>query len=303
MENIAIAVHGGAGPVSDFLKQNKAAHEAGLKEAILSGYKVLENGGTALDAVEQAVRRLENNPLFNAGRGSALNNKGEVEMDASIMDGSTMKAGAVSTITNVKNPITAARFVMEKTNHVLLSGRGALEFAKDQNIELAPDSYFITDHQFEEFNEQCNHESLKNLLKKRSHGTVGAVAVDQNGNVAAATSTGGTCNCLDGRIGDSCIIGAGTYANNDTCAVSGTGDGEFLITGAIAHSISEAVFYKKCSLQQACDLVIHTYNKDSEGDMGVISVNAHGDFGISFNSARMNRAWMSKNTPLQVKIF
>jgi beta-aspartyl-peptidase (threonine type) len=303
MENIAIAVHGGAGPDSDFLKKNQAAYHEGLKAAVMHGYKILEMGGSALDAVEQAVQSLENNPLFNAGRGSALNNIGEVEMDASIMDGSTMKAGAVSTITNIKNPVTAARLVMEKTNHVLLSGGGALQFAKDQNIELAPDSYFITDHQYEEFSEQCNHESLKDLLKKRSHGTVGAVAVDQMGNVAAATSTGGTCNCLGGRIGDSCIIGAGTYANNETCAVSGTGDGEFLITGAIAHSISEAVFYKKCTLQEACDLVIHTYNKNSEGDMGVISVNARGDFGISFNSARMSRAWISKKVPLEIKIY
>jgi len=302
MENIAIAVHGGAGQDSDFLKQNKQAFQDGLKEAVMHGYMLLDKGGSALDAVEQVVRSLENNHLFNAGRGSALNNKGKVEMDASIMDGSKMTAGAVSIVTNVKNPITLARHIMEKTNHVMISGKAALEFAKVQGIELAPDSYFITNHQYEEF-EKCNKETAENLYTKRTHGTVGAVAVDQNGNLAAATSTGGTSNCLDGRIGDSCIIGAGTYANNETCAVSGTGDGEFLITGVVAHSISQAVFYKKCSLQEACDLVIHNYNRNTKGDIGVISVNRDGNFGISFNSPRMNRAWMSKRTPLEIKIY
>jgi L-asparaginase / beta-aspartyl-peptidase len=303
MDNIAIAVHGGAGADSQFLHQFKTAHEEGLNDAIMRGYKVLEDGGPALNAVEEAVRSLEDNHLFNAGRGSALNNKGEVEMDASIMDGSNLKSGGVSMVSNVKNPVTLARFIMKNTNHVLLSGDGALDFAKNEDIELEPLSYFITDHQYEKFREKCNKEFLEELLRKRVHGTVGAVAVDHNGNVAAATSTGGTTNCLDGRIGDSCIIGAGTYANNETCAVSGTGDGEFLITAVIAHSISEAVFYKKCSVQEACDLVIHQYHKNTKGEMGVISVDAKGEFGITFNCARMNRAWMSKSKPLEIKIY
>lgn len=303
MENIAIAIHGGAGRDSEFIKENKAAYIEGLKKGIACGYRVLEKGGSALDAVEEAVKNLEDNSLFNAGRGSALNSKGEVEMDAAIMDGETLKAGAVSMITNVKNPIVAARRVMERSNHVFLSGDGALEFAKNQNIELAPDSYFITDHQHEEFMQICNKEDMQQLLRQRIHGTVGAVAVDKQGNLAAATSTGGTCNSLDGRIGDSCIIGAGTYANNKTVAISGTGDGEFLITRVIAHSISAECRYTKHTLQQACDLVIHDYNKGIDGDIGVVSVNARGDFGISFNSQRMHRAWMSSSVPLQVKIY
>jgi len=301
--NIAMAIHGGAGPDSDFIKENKENYFEGLKEAVTAGYKILEKGASALDAVEEAVRTLENNLLFNSGRGSALNNKGEVEMDAAIMDGEKIKAGAVSMVTNVKNPVTPARFVMENTNHVLLSGNGALEFAKNEDIELAPGSYFITDHQMQEFLEKCNKEDLQQLLRKRIHGTVGAVALDVKGNVAAATSTGGTCNSLDGRIGDSCIIGAGTYANNKTCAVSGTGDGEFLINRVIANSISAACHFTNRSLQEACDLVIHELNKDVKGDLGVISVNAKGDFGISFNSERMHRAWQSSTVPLTIKIY
>ena len=223
-------------------------------------------------------------------------------MDASIMDGEKLTAGAVSMITNVKNPIKAARLVMEKTNHVFLSANGALDFAKNQNLEMEENSYFITDNQREEL-QQCQKENEEQLLRKRIHGTVGAVAVDKNGNVAAATSTGGTSNCLAGRIGDSCIIGAGTYANNKTAAISGTGDGEFLITRVIAHSISVESQNKKNTLQQACDLVIHEYNKDVKGDIGVISVNAKGDFGISFNSERMHRGWMSSTQPLTTKTY
>lgn len=303
MQNIAMAIHGGAGPDSDFIKENKAAYIESLRKALISGYSALEKHGSALDAVEEAVRNLENDPLFNSGRGSALNNKGEVEMDAAIMDGEKLKAGAVSMVTNVKNPVTLARFVMENTNHVMLSGNGALEFAKNEDIELCPDSYFVTDHQMKEFLEKCDKEDLQQLLRKRIHGTVGAVALDVKGNLAASTSTGGTCNCLDGRIGDSCIIGAGTYANNKTCAVSGTGDGEFLINGVIATSISAACQYTGKSLQECCDLVIHEYNKNIKGDLGVISLNIQGDFGISFNCKRMHRAWMSSTVPLEIEIY
>jgi beta-aspartyl-peptidase (threonine type) len=303
MKKIAIAVHGGAGPDSEFIKQNMQGYEDGLKDAIMAGHKILEKGGSALDAVEEAVKHLEDNPLFNAGRGSAVNNKGEVEMDASIMDGKNLKAGAVSMVKNVKNPIELARYIMKNTNHVMLSGNGALQFAEDENMQLEPDSYFVTNHQYEEFLEERDNKSMQQMLKKRIHGTVGAVAVDSDGNVAAATSTGGLANSLDGRIGDSCIIGGGTYANNKTCAVSGTGDGEFLITGVIAHSIASVVEYKKCTLQEACDLVIHEKNKDVDGDIGVISVNADGDIGICFNSERMHRAWMSTDVPLGIKIY
>jgi beta-aspartyl-peptidase (threonine type) len=303
MNKIAMAVHGGAGPDDEFIKENIPGYEDGLKEALTAGYKILEKGGSALDAVEASVQSLEDNYLFNSGRGSALNIRGEVEMDSSIMDGKTMKAGAVSMVKNVKNPITLAKYIMNHTNHVMLSDHGALEVAKDEKIQLEPDSYFVTNHQFDVFMEERNQKSMQELMEKRIHGTVGAVAVDKQGNVASATSTGGTTNCLYGRIGDSCIIGGGCYANNKTCAVSGTGDGEYLITGVIAHSIASAIEYTQCTLQQACDLVIHEKNKDTKGDMGVIAVNASGDIGISFNSERMHRAWMSEDSPTQVKIY
>jgi beta-aspartyl-peptidase (threonine type) len=303
MQKIAMAVHGGAGPDSDYIKQNKAGYEEGLKKALSKGYKLLESRGSAVDAVETAVRHLEDNYLFNAGRGSALNNKGEVKMDASIMDGEKIKAGAVSGVKQVKNPIVLARYIMENTNYVLLSGNGALELAEKINIELEADSYFITAHQYDLFMEERDTNSLQKLLKQRVHGTVGAVAVDEKGNVAAATSTGGTTNSFDGRVSDSCIIGAGCYANNNTCAVSGTGDGELLLNNVIAHSVAAVIEYEEYSLQQACDLIIKEKNKNVNGDIGVISVNTNGDIGISFNCARMHRAWISSGTPLQVKIY
>ena len=300
---IAIAIHGGAGPGSNYIKEHRQEYESHLREVIDAAYKLLKNGGTAVDAVEAAVRLMEENELFNAGRGSAINSKGEVEMDASIMDGAKISAGAVSMVKNVKHPVTLAKLVMLDTSHVLLSGAGALEFARSKNLELEADAWFITPHQYDIFIEESKSTSAPELMKKRVHGTVGAVALDYKGNVAAATSTGGTTNSLPGRIGDSCIIGAGCYANNKTCAVSGTGDGEFLITGVVAHSIAAAIEYTGCSLQAACDLVIHEKNQHVEGDMGVISVNQLGDIGISFNSERMHRAWISEDQALQVKVY
>lgn len=303
MGKIGIAIHGGAGPDSPFIKSNVDGYREGLKEAITSAYKFLQEGKPAIDVVEEAVRKLEDNPLFNAGRGSAVNNRGEVEMDASIMDGKTLKAGAVSMVRNVKNPITLARAIMEKTNHILLSGYGALDFARDMrdiDIELEADAYFITEHQYDEYMEVRDKENLQDLFRKYIRGTVGAVALDKDGNLAAATSTGGTTNSLAGRIGDSCLIGAGCYANNKTCAVSGTGDGEFLISGVIAHSIASAIEYLHCSMQEACDLVVHKKNKDVPGNIGVISINGKGEFGISYNSSRMHRAWISDDEPLHI---
>jgi beta-aspartyl-peptidase (threonine type) len=292
MKKIAIAIHGGAGDDSEFIKQNKAAYEEGLKEAVLSGYELLKQGKSALDAVEAAVNSLENNPLFNAGRGSALNNRGEVEMDAAVMDGKALKAGAVSMVKNTKNPVSLARKVLEETNHVLISGYGATQFAADMDVPLETDSYFITDHQQEVFMETSSRETRQEMLKKRIHGTVGAVALDAGGNVAAATSTGGIENSLPGRIGDSCLIGAGCYANNNTCAVSATGDGEYIITGVIAHSLSMYTEFVKGSLQEACDQIIHTRNKDTKGSIGVISINTLGEIGMAFKSERMHRAWI-----------
>ncbi|MDB5021849.1 MAG: Beta-aspartyl-peptidase [Pedobacter sp.] len=303
MGKIAIVIHGGAGPDSAFIKQNKERYEEGLKQAVVSGYQVLKTGGTAVAAVEKAVQSLEDNGIFNAGHGCALNNKGEVEMDAAIMNGENLKAGAVSMVRNVKNPISLARLVLEKTNHVLISGYGAMEFAADENVPLETDSYFISEHSRDEYLEERNQQSIQEMLRKRIHGTVGAVAVDAKGNVASATSTGGIPNSLPGRIGDSCIIGSGCFANNNTCAVSSTGDGEFIMTSVVAHSVSMSTEIMKGSLQEICDHVIHERNKGTEGQMGVIAVNANADIGISFNSPRMHRAWIDADGKLGGSIY
>lgn len=302
MKKIAIAVHGGAGNPSPFLKKHIKGNEEGLAEAVEAAYKILDKNGSALDAVETAVKILEDNPLFNAGRGSALNCAGEVEMDASIMDGKTLKAGAVSMVRSVKNPIVLARIIMHKTRHVFLSGYGALNIAKNEGIYLEPDSYFITEHMQKEFQKYSKRETVQQIIEKKIYGTVGAVALDKKGNLASATSTGGTSNCLPGRIGDSCIIGGGCYANNNTCAVSGTGEGEYLIRGVVAHTIAMMIEFNM-SLQEACTQVIHQRNGHHKGHIGVISVNRDAEVGIAFNTKAMKRAWKSSEEELQVHIF
>ncbi|MCX7115034.1 MAG: isoaspartyl peptidase/L-asparaginase [Gammaproteobacteria bacterium] len=301
MKNIAFAIHGGAGDNTLFLKKHVKESEKGLVKAVQTGHHILQKGGSALDAVEAAIRLLEDNPLFNAGRGSVLNSHGEVEMDASIMDGEHLKAGAVSLIRNVKNPITLARAVMEKTQHVFLSGDGAMAFAKHIAMPLEDDSYFITEHQFDEFKKKQDDAMIQQSDARKTHGTVGAVALDKQGNLAAGTSTGGTSYCLPGRVGDSCIIGAGCYANNKSCAISGTGEGEYLITGVIAHTIAIMTEFNM-TLQEACDHVIFTRNKHIKADMGVISVSFKGDIGVAFNSEIMKRAWIGSDGVLQVKL-
>lgn len=301
MNKIAIAVHGGASEDSVFLRENQQEVEYGLAQAVQTGYAVLEKRGSALDAVVAAIHILEDNPLFNAGCGSALNSRGEVEMDASIMEGRELRAGAVSMVECVKNPISLARLVMEKTAHVLISGYGALELAKEYNLPMELKSYFIQPHQYKEFQRLSLIETIDDQRNKKITGTVGAVALDVHGDIAAGTSTGGVSNCLPGRIGDSCLIGAGCYANNETCAVSGTGVGEYLIRGVVAHTISLMVESNR-SLQQACDYVIHERNQRLKGEMGVIALNCQGEFGIAFNSEIMKRAWRSSTEGLQVKI-
>lgn len=303
MKNYSIVVHGGAGEDSEFIHSHQAEIKNALKDALNSGHEVLKQGGRAMDAVEKAVRLLEDIPLFNAGRGSVLNHEGEVEMDASIMDGRNSSAGAVALVRNVKNPITLAKFIMDHTPHVFISGQGAFNIAKKNNLELEVNSYFITEHQVDRYMESRKNEVYDDFIKKRVHGTVGAVALDQSGNLAAATSTGGTSNCLSGRIGDSCIIGAGCYANNASCAVSGTGDGEVLITNVIAHSIAFYMELKNCNVQEACDYVIQQRNKNTDGDIGVIAVDAEGKMGISFNSQRMHRASKHNEDGITVQIY
>jgi beta-aspartyl-peptidase (threonine type) len=300
---IAIVVHGGAGGDSGFIRMHRDEYYKGLERSIRRAYRVMYNGGCAVDAVEIAVASLENNELFNAGRGSALNHLGHMEMDAAIMDGSNMKAGAVSLVNNVKHPISLARAVMEKTSHVYISGHGTTELARSCQLDLAGESYFITSHQEDELKKAQVSEFMDDLLRKKTHGTVGAVAMDLNGNIAAGTSTGGSVNCLPGRIGDSCIIGSGCYANNRICAVSGTGDGEYLITGVIAHSIAASIHYERLSAQDACDKVIFTDNAHVDGDLGVICISPSGDIGIAFNTERMPRAWIDTSGKLHTGIY
>jgi L-asparaginase / beta-aspartyl-peptidase len=301
MGKLAIAVHGGAGPDSEFIKKHQKEYKKGLTEALKAGYQVLEDGGSSLDAVEAAVKSLEDNPLFNAGRGSALNEKAEIEMDAAVMNGKDMKSGAVSIVKNVKNPVTLARAIMEKTKHIYLGDMGALEFASKIGLTVMPEAYFITDHAFEQYQEALKEasnsmeEAGKYQVSRKEHGTVGAVAVDKDGNVAAATSTGGTENKVPGRIGDSSMIGVGCYANNKTCAVSSTGEGEVLIANVMAFHVSVLMQYKEYSLKKAAQYLMHQELKDAKGDMGIIAIDPRGNIAMEFNSERMHRGYKIGN--------
>lgn len=279
MNKIAIAIHGGAGQNSEFIEANYDAYLEGLRTAVEQGHELLVKGASALDVVEATVRILEDNPLFNAGKGSALNSEGKVEMDAAIMDGSTLAAGAVSMITQVKNPISLARKVMSNTKHVHIAGYGALKLAELNALELMPEDYFIVERQINDLKEE----------KSYGHGTVGCVALDASGRLASATSTGGISNSLPGRVGDSCMIGAGCYANAH-CASSCTGDGELIIINVIAHRVALLMELKGMPLQAACDHVIRNIDNPINGDVGMISVDVDGNIGFSFNCDRMHRA-------------
>jgi len=309
MPTIAIAVHGGAGPDSEQIKQNIEGYKKGIEEAVQAGYRVLEEGGSALDAVEEAVNYLEDNSLFNAGKGSVLNENGEVEMDASIMSGKDKKCGAVAIVHHVKNPVTLARAVMEKTPHIYLGDMGAISFARQIHIEMRPDAYFFTEYNYEQYEKtmQEQHRSPAEAadveLRRKEHGTVGAVALDKDGNVAAATSTGGLDGKKASRIGDSSMIGVGSYADNNTCAISSTGDGEVLIQHVAAFQVSAIMEYKGLELQDACNFLIHRKCKEVKGDMGVIGVDPQGNIGFAFNSERMHRGWRTSSQPLQVSIY
>lgn len=306
---IAILVHGGAGPDSDHIKENKQGYQKGIQKAVDAGYKVLEEGGSAVDAVEAAVKVLEDNPLFNAGRGSALNANGEVEMDAAIMRGEDQASGAVALIRNIRNPVSLAKAVMLNTKYRFLGDMGALEYAKKIDIRMEPSSYFITEHQYDAFSKKREEEFTSSdrigldELNARMHGTVGAVALDREGNVAAATSTGGVENKKMGRIGDSCIIGVGCYANNKTCAISGTGDGELLMKNIVAYDISALMEYKGLSLQDACETVVLERIDAEQGDVGVIGVDAKGNIALVFNSERMHRGWKTNSKQSGVEIY
>jgi L-asparaginase / beta-aspartyl-peptidase len=286
----ALALHGGAG----VLRRDKAGapHRAALEAALEAGYDILRSGGTSLDAVTAAVAVLEDSPLFNAGRGSCLNAEGEVEMDASIMEGATLAAGAVAAVKRIRNPVLAARAVMEKSPHVLLSGRAADDFAGKQGLALEAAAYFHT---------EARLAALKKGLQ-RHHGTVGAVALDAQGNLAAATSTGGYTGKLAGRVGDSPIIGAGTYADNRTCAVSGTGWGEAFIRVALAHEVSSRMRHLNEPLQKAAQSALKQVKRIG-GDGGLVAVDRRGNIAMPFNSEGMFRACIGADGRRLVKIY
>ena len=309
-KKFAIIVHGGAGQDSDFIKRNYDNYKKGIKDAVNAGYKTLKEGGKAIDAVEAAVNSLEDNPLFNAGRGSAINAKGEVEMCASIMDGKQLNSGAVAIIKHVKNPVSLAKAIMLNTNYISLANNGALDYAKKINIALEPDAYFVTEHQYDVYMKKRKDEFMstssiaKEQMDQRMHGTVGAVALDMEGNLAAATSSGGTENAKEGRMGDSSIIGAGTYANNLTAGISCTGDGEYIIRGVVAHAISSYIFYTGASLEEAVEYVLHDLNGTVKGDIGIIAIDKDGNIYADLNCPRMHRGWLSSDADdIEVKIY
>ncbi len=285
---IALAIHGGAGVIDpDKMTPDRAAsYRAGLAAALDAGYAILERGGSSLDAVTAAVRILEDDPQFNAGRGAVLNQDGDAELDAAVMDGRGPRAGAVAGVRHVKNPIDLARLVMERSPHVMLIGDGAEEFALEQGVVLVPRGYFRTHQRVAELEEARQAEKARGS----NTGTVGAVALDRAGNLAAATSTGGLTNKHRGRVGDTPIIGAGTYANNQTCAVSGTGYGEYFIRAVLAYDICALVAYRKMTLAQAVTEELHGKLQSAGGEGGVIAIDPAGEIVMDFNSVGMFRA-------------
>lgn len=292
----SLAIHGGAGTITKSLITDKQelGYKEGLQEALFVGESVLKKGGSALDAVEIAVKVLEDNPLFNAGRGSVFSHDGFHEMEASIMDGSSMKAGAVACVRNVKNPIYLSRLVMEKSGYVYMVAKGAEDFARKWGVPTEPDEYFFTDQRYEQLMEIRDSEKvLIDHSAEQKFGTVGAVAVDKKGNLASATSTGGLTNKRYGRLGDSSVIGAGTYANNNTCAVSCTGYGEYFLRSVVAHDISCLMEYKGLSLKDACHEVVMNKLVKLGGEGGIIAVDKHGNVELVFNSEGMYRGMVS----------
>lgn len=313
---IALAIHGGAGTLTkkSITPEKEKAYKASLQTALTIGYNILIRGGSATDAVEAVIITLENDSLFNAGKGSVFTREGINELDASIMDGKTLDAGGVAGVRVVKNPITAARRVMDKTSHVLLAGRGAEQFATEEKLSIVSPSYFYTDYAWKSYLGAHKEDSLKQLKEKKSaipdnkhydmkYGTVGAVALDMNGNLAAGTSTGGMTYKMPGRIGDSPIIGAGTYADNTTCAVSCTGMGEYFIRLSVAKSVSERMALKDMSLNDAVNDMIQKKLTELGGEGGLIAVDKEGNISMSFNTPGMMRAYIKTNGETDVKLF
>src|SRR5258705_3489837 len=311
-KKIGLAIHGGDGTIerSEIPPEKEREYRAGLERALTAGYAILKRGGSSLDATEAAVRVLEDDPHFNAGKCSVFTSAGTNEMDAAITDGKTLAAGAVAALKHVKNPISLARLVMEKSGHVMMDGEGAEAFAKENGIELVDQKYFFTQERWDAL------QKIKAAQKKRMggagkafiitdqdrHGTVGAVARDKNGNLAAATSTGGTTNKRPGRVGDSPAIGAGTYANNATCAVSATGDGEYFIRATVGHDVSALMEYRGMSLAEAAQTVLDKVAKLG-GTGGLIAIDRPGNFALPFNTSGMYRGDVDPNGKLVGEIY
>lgn len=319
MNPITIAIHGGAGTIlkSMLTPELESKYIQGLQQALDAGFTLLHQGGTSLDAVAKAVQHLEDNELFNAGRGAVFTKKGTHEMDACIMNGYNLAAGAVAGVQHIKNPVLLAKAVMEKSDHVLLSGQGANEFALAQGFETMPDEYFFNQYRYDQWIEirdsdfyQLDHKE-DNLKGKESNanesnrkfGTVGAVALDAHGNIAAATSTGGMTNKQYGRVGDSPVIGSGNYANNNTCAISCTGHGEYFLRAVVAYDISCLMEYKGFSLAQACDYVVKDKLVKFGGEGGLIALDKNGNYELSFNSEGMYRGVRNQHGINQVAIY
>jgi beta-aspartyl-peptidase (threonine type) len=312
MGNYAIAIHGGAGTIlkSTMTPEKESLYRSGLQEAIEAGETILKSGGSSFDAVETAIIQLENNPLFNAGKGAVFTHNGKHELDASIMFGKDLSAGAVAGVQHIKNPISLARAVKEQSEHVLLMGEGAMEFAKKINAKLEADDYFFVQLRYDQLQQALKSNSMildhtedKIENGEKKFGTVGCVALDKNGNLAAGTSTGGMTNKKFGRVGDSSIIGAGTYANNTTCAISCTGHGELFIRSVVAYDISCLIEYKNLSLKEACDVVVMDKLVKIGGEGGLIALDKNGNIELPFNSDGMYRASKKENEAIFVGIY
>jgi L-asparaginase / beta-aspartyl-peptidase len=314
MSRYTLAIHGGAGTIvkEDMTRELEQAYLQSLKSALDAGYAVLEEGGSAINAIKATIVIMEDNILFNAGRGSVFTKKGVQEMDAAVMDGKTLGAGAITGVRNVRNPIELAMEVMQNSNHVFLSGKGASDFAIKQGIKLEPDEYFFSQFRYDQWKSirdsdtyslDHTHQRLEELMKDKKFGTVGAVALDINGNLAAATSTGGMTNKKYGRIGDSPLIGSGTYANNKTCGISCTGHGEMFIRSVAAYDVSCLMEYRGFTLQQAMDEVVNKKLVALGGEGGMIGVDNEGNAALVFNSRGMYRAVKSSEGLEMVALY
>ena len=291
----AIVIHGGAGDIEKegFSEERQSGYKQKLEEAIKVGSLILENGGTSLEAVEASIHIMEDSPLFNAGKGAVFNALGQNEMDASIMDGKSGKAGAVAGVRHIKNPISAAIAVMEKSPHVLLIGDGAVKFASEHKVEMIDTSWFYTEKRWKSYEK----------MKQDKHGTVGCVALDKLGNISAGTSTGGMTMKMPGRVGDSPIIGAGTYADNQTCGISATGHGEFFIRNVVAYDVAAIMKYEGKNIQEAASYVIQDKLKSQNASGGIIGLDAQGNIIMEFNTTAMFRASNGSDDNLRVAIF